>query len=198
MKKSIIDRITGILYWLAAASVAAAIGVAAVNLASPPKVPDRSGVLAVYIVGNNPQITPEYATRLAKAMVREADRVGIDVASLAATGAIESHFRPDLTSIKGAKGVMQIMPFWTKEKDICKIPEWLLYDAETSVQCGANILKHYSNQAGGIETTFSYYYAGPRGYKLEEAKQYAVKVSGVRNRLCMIEPSLCKVNVEKT
>jgi len=53
---------------------------------------------------------------------------------------IESRFDPFATSSVGARGLMQIMPFWKKELGS---EQDNLYDVATNIRYGCAILKHY-------------------------------------------------------
>lgn len=52
----------------------------------------------------------------------------------------ESHFKPWVTSRAGARGLMQVMPFWKKE---IGRPEDNLLDPATNLRYGCAILKYY-------------------------------------------------------
>ena len=70
----------------------------------------------------------------------EAARAGLDPQLVLSLITIESKFNKYAVSNKGARGMMQIMPFWqaqigTKEQD--------LFDVETNIRYGCTILRYY-------------------------------------------------------
>jgi soluble lytic murein transglycosylase-like protein len=70
----------------------------------------------------------------------------IDPALVLALITIESRFDPFATSVVGAQGLMQVMPFWKKELGS---PNDDLFDVSTNIRYGCAILaqyiKHYKN-----------------------------------------------------
>ena len=69
----------------------------------------------------------------------------------------ESNFNPDAVSSAGARGLFQIMPFWSDDPDKLKDP---VYNSKL----GLMILHSYFKQANNnLIMAAKYYNAGPRG-----------------------------------
>lgn len=84
--------------------------------------------------------------RLLRAIHYEANRVGLAPELVLAVINVESNFDRFAISPVGARGLMQIMPFWLKE-----IPEAgdNLFDVRTNLRFGCTILKHYLDRERG-------------------------------------------------
>lgn len=80
---------------------------------------------------------------------------------------VESGGRPDVTSVAGAQGLMQVMPFHG-----CAT-----YEPAANVVCGAGILAGYIARAqGDIRHGLASYNAGPAGAARGRGWQYADRV----------------------
>jgi soluble lytic murein transglycosylase-like protein len=77
---------------------------------------------------------------LLKTVQYEAKRAGLDPQLVLGLIEIESGFRKYATSIAGARGYMQVMPFWTQ---VLKRPRDNLYSLRTNLRYGCLILRHY-------------------------------------------------------
>jgi len=66
----------------------------------------------------------------------------------------ESSFNPLAKSYVGAKGLMQIMPFW---KDEIGHKSDDLFNPHTSIAYGTQILRHYINRYGAIDKALAAY-----------------------------------------
>jgi len=88
-----------------------------------------------------PRFPDEDATRHFLALVRyEAMRAGLDPHLVLAVIDIESKFRKYAVSRAGARGLMQVMPFWVKELGD---PSHNLFHERTNLRYGCTILRHY-------------------------------------------------------
>ncbi|TAN55057.1 MAG: lytic transglycosylase domain-containing protein [Betaproteobacteria bacterium] len=83
---------------------------------------------------------------LLKAVQHEATRAGLDPQLVLGLIEIESGFRKYATSIAGARGYMQVMPFWTK---LLKRPGDNLYRLRINLRYGCVILRHYLDLENG-------------------------------------------------
>jgi len=83
---------------------------------------------------------------LLKTVQYEAKRAGLDPQLVLGVIEIESGFRKYATSIAGARGYMQVMPFWTTE---LKRPRDNLYSLRTNLRYGCLILRHYLDREQG-------------------------------------------------
>jgi soluble lytic murein transglycosylase-like protein len=81
------------------------------------------------------------------ALVRyEAMRAGLDPHLVLAVIDVESHFRKYAVSRAGARGLMQVMPFWVKE---IGEPGHNLFHERTNLRYGCTILRHYLDRERG-------------------------------------------------
>lgn len=76
----------------------------------------------------------------------EATRAGLSPELVLAVIDIESAFNPYAISIVGARGLMQVMPFWLKE---IGRPGDSLFRVQTNLRYGCTILKHYLDREKG-------------------------------------------------
>jgi soluble lytic murein transglycosylase-like protein len=70
----------------------------------------------------------------------EATRAGLDPQLVLGLIQVESAFRKYAVSSAGARGFMQVMPFWT---DVIGGPEHNLFHLRTNLRYGCVILRHY-------------------------------------------------------
>ena len=82
----------------------------------------------------------EYRIDLLRSVHYEATRAGLDPQLVLGLMQVESGFRKYAVSSAGARGYMQVMPFWVK---IIGRPEDSLFDLRTSLRYGCTILRHY-------------------------------------------------------
>jgi soluble lytic murein transglycosylase-like protein len=71
----------------------------------------------------------------------EAQRAGLDPALVLGLIEVESNFRQYAISSAGARGLMQVMPFWARL--IGDGDESRLFDMRTNLRYGCTILRHY-------------------------------------------------------
>jgi soluble lytic murein transglycosylase-like protein len=85
---------------------------------------------------------PDRARRigLLKTVQYEATRAGLDPQLVLGVIEVESAFRKYAVSGSGARGYMQVMPFWTK---LLKRPSDNLFHLRTNIRYGCVILRHY-------------------------------------------------------
>ncbi len=104
----------------------------------------------------------------------EASRAKLHPELVLAVIHIESNFDPFAISHAGARGLMQVMPFWLKE--IGKVND-NLFDVRTNLRMGCTILKYYIKKEKGDLTRALARYNGSLGrYK------YPNKVFKVLNK----------------
>jgi|KBSMisStaDraftv2_1062788.scaffolds.fasta_scaffold310992_2 soluble lytic murein transglycosylase-like protein len=101
------------------------------------------------------QMSPRLASRIADTRSREdflatvhyeATRAGLDPQLVLGVIQHESAFRKYAVSIVGARGYMQVMPFWTK---LIGSPEQNLFHLRTNLRYGCVILRHYLDIENG-------------------------------------------------
>lgn len=91
----------------------------------------------------------------------EAKRAGLDVALVLGVVQVESNFRKFAISVAGARGYMQIMPFWARligDGDPRK-----LFQLQTNLRFGCAILRHYLERERGDMFLALGRYNGSRG-----------------------------------
>lgn len=76
----------------------------------------------------------------------EANRAGLDPELVLALIEVESNFDHYALSYAGARGLMQVMPFWLEE---IGRPDDDLFDIQTNIRMGCTILKHYLKRERG-------------------------------------------------
>jgi soluble lytic murein transglycosylase-like protein len=94
-----------------------------------------------------PRFPDEESARHFLALVRyEAQRAGLDPHLVLAVIDVESKFRKYAVSKSGARGLMQVMPFWAKELGT---PADNLFHERTNLRYGCTILRHYLDRERG-------------------------------------------------
>lgn len=91
----------------------------------------------------------------------EAKRAGLDVNLVLGLIQVESAFRKFAVSVVGARGYMQIMPFWSRligDGDVAK-----LFHMQTNLRFGCVILRHYLDRENGNLFLALGRYNGSRG-----------------------------------
>jgi soluble lytic murein transglycosylase-like protein len=96
---------------------------------------------------------------------------------------VESGKNPTAHSIKGAVGVMQVMPANAKR---CGLPHagrlWL---EESNIDCGARIISEELKMYGNLPDALRAYSGGPKAIKgkFVESEAYVVKVLATMGRM---------------
>ena len=96
----------------------------------------------------------------------EAKRAGVDVAMVLGLVQVESNFRKFAVSPVGARGYMQVMPFWVRvlaEGDAARADAGKLFHMQTNLRFGCVILRHYLNREKGDLFLALGRYNGSRG-----------------------------------
>jgi len=81
-----------------------------------------------------------------KAVRYEAQRAGLDPQLVLGLIEVESGFRKHAVSSAGARGFMQVMPFWVK---LIGSPDNNLFHLRTNLRYGCTILRHYLDIENG-------------------------------------------------
>ncbi|MEE8388396.1 MAG: lytic transglycosylase domain-containing protein [Acidiferrobacterales bacterium] len=103
---------------------------------------------------------PKFRIELLKNVHYEAKRVGIEPELVLALIEVESNFKPFAISRVGARGLMQVMPFWLKK---IGRPGDSLFNVRTNLRYGCTILKYYLDQEKGNLTRALGRYNGSLG-----------------------------------
>ncbi|WP_035851626.1 lytic transglycosylase domain-containing protein [Deefgea rivuli] len=93
------------------------------------------------------RIPDEFVRRkLLTAVHYEATRAGLDPQLVMGLIHVESGFNRYAVSVVGARGLMQVMPFWQRS---IGSPEHNLFDMNTGLRYGCTILRHYLDIENG-------------------------------------------------
>jgi soluble lytic murein transglycosylase-like protein len=113
---------------------------------------------------------------------RAAREVGLDPLLVLAVIAVESRFNPIAESVRGAKGLMQIIPRYHLAKLEEHGGEAAALDPESNILVGARILQEYVYRFGSLEAGLQFY----NGAYWDPTAQYAKKVLAERERLELV------------
>jgi len=83
---------------------------------------------------------PTIRIEILKQVHYETTRVRIEPELVLALIEVESHFNEFAISVSGARGLMQVMPFWLDE---IGIPDKNLFKIRTNLRMGCTILRYY-------------------------------------------------------
>jgi soluble lytic murein transglycosylase-like protein len=115
--------------------------------------------------------------------VASAYRVGkstsVDPLLILAVICVESRFNPVAESTFGAKGLMQIIPKFHKEKLVKHGGDDALLDPEVNILVGAQVLREYIRKFGGTESALQAY----AGAFEEPTSMYSKQVLSERSRI---------------
>ncbi|MHB8253448.1 MAG: lytic transglycosylase domain-containing protein [Acidiferrobacter sp.] len=126
---------------------------------------DMSQRLAALVPGRHFRV--HFLEEVRYAALREGLRPRIVLAVIE----VESGFNPYAISPKGALGLMQIMPFWTKRLGE---PRANLFAMRTNLRAGCHILRHYLNRHNGNLFAALAAYNGSNGRRYYPDRVYAV------------------------
>jgi soluble lytic murein transglycosylase-like protein len=106
---------------------------------------------------------PDYRSRVEflKTVHYEAKRAGLDPQLVLGLITVESGFKKYAVSSAGARGYMQVMPFWTRL--IGNGDTRTLFDMRTNIRMGCVILRHYLDLENGDMVMALGRYNGSRG-----------------------------------
>ena len=142
-------------------------------------VPDPAQIALTKYLSRRFLIAAEAAERMVDASYRAAREVGLDPLVVLAVISVESRFNPIAESVMGAKGLMQIIPKYHRDKLAEQGGEASLWEPETNILVGTQILQEYVYRRGSLEAGLQYY----NGAFSDSTAQYAQKVMAERERL---------------
>ena len=93
------------------------------------------------------KVEPQIRQEFLHTVWYESKRAGLDTALVLGLIQVESNFRKFAVSVVGARGYMQVMPFWTRvigDSDPSK-----LFHMQTNLRFGCVILRHYLDREKG-------------------------------------------------
>ena len=107
-------------------------------------------------------------------------QTGLDPLLIIAVMAVESRFNPLAESVAGAKGLMQVIPKY----HVAKFREfggekWSVFDPETNILVGAQVLKEYLRRTGSLNRALQLYVGSPE----DENDGYTGRVMTEKQRL---------------
>ncbi len=117
------------------------------------------GAMSERLTKKKPEL--QVRTEFLQTVWYEAKRAGLDVSLVLGLIQVESAFRKYAISVVGARGYMQVMPFWTRvigDGDASK-----LFHMQTNLRFGCVILRHYLDREKGDEFMALGRYNGSRG-----------------------------------
>jgi len=103
----------------------------------------------------------------------------VDPLLILAVVAVESRFNPLAESVFGAKGLMQVLPKYHREKLSQHGGETALLEPDVNIRVGTQILREYLRRSGETEGALQMYLGGAD----EAASLYTGKVLAERDRL---------------
>lgn len=109
-------------------------------------------------------------------------QIGLDPLLIIAVIAVESRFNPIAESVAGAKGLMQIIPKYHADKFQEFGGEKAVFDPETNILVGAQILKEYLSRTGNLSMALQMY----AGALSDDQDGYTTKVLSEKHRLQQI------------
>ena len=126
-------------------------------------------------------VAADATRRWVGAAYQAAAEVGLDPLLVLAVISVESRFNPVAESVMGAKGLMQIIPRFHRDKlgagDLDSDAAAL--DPETNIRVGTRILQEYVYRGGTLEAGLQSY----NGASSDETAQYSQRVLAERGRL---------------
>ena len=150
----------------------------AIDAVEMERAPDPArAALAAYLAdryGRDPDATRVYVEEAHAA----AAAFDVDPLLVLAVMAVESRFDPHARSGYGAKGLMQVVPRFHREKLVDHGGEAALVDPRVNALVGTQILKEYLGRAGGVRAGLQRY----AGWDDEE-QRYSRKVLAEKQRL---------------
>ncbi len=121
------------------------------------------------------------ARKVAWPLVEHANARGLNPATVLSVLLIESEGKPSATSPVGARGLMQVMPFWSGKFRGCGSD---LYNIEANICSGTRILAEYVRGAAGDERRALLGYNGcVRGTNTPNCHVYPDKIQRLREKI---------------
>ena len=121
-----------------------------------------------------------YARRISWPLVEQSYKKGLDPATVVSVMLIESEGKPTARSSVGARGLMQVMPFWAGEWRGCGED---LYDVEDNLCTGTSILAWYLRRHGTEQEALLGYNGCVRGTNTPNCHTYPNKIWRLREQV---------------
>lgn len=126
-------------------------------------------------------VAPANANKIVSAAMTTSNQTGLPPTLLLAVMAVESSF-DHLARNGNARGLMQIIPFWHKDKVRAVGGQQELMKVEKNIAAGSAILKEYVDRNGGVQEGLVKYNAS------KKAKEYSAKVLKQKSRFEALLP----------
>lgn len=139
----------------------------------PRELSEKARALSAHIVSKF-RVDPAHANHVVSSAMQTAARTGLPPTLLLAVIAVESGFNAAAKN-SGALGLMQIIPFWHKDKVKAIGGPAALMKVDQNIAAGSAILKEYIDRSGGVLQGLVRYNASTR------AKEYSEKVLKQKN-----------------
>lgn len=159
-----------------AAPSAVAFAPAAIQAA--PAVDPRRVALADYLADRY-RIGPQRARVFVEEAHAAAEEFDVDPLLVLAVMAVESSFNPAARSDAGARGLMQVIPRFHRDKLDEYGGEGALLDPRVNALVGTQILKDYLRRAGSLRAALQRY----AGWQDDDEQRYATRVITEKERL---------------
>jgi len=134
------------------------------------------------------KINPQLSYIIAEKVYRYSKQANKESDLVLSIMAVESWFDPNATSPTGAKGLMQVMPFWEK---ILNVKD--LYDMDDNIISGIKILSKYEKRFKKTDLALAAYNRGPEKVKedlhnrIDPRNKYVWDISRMYKRLRKIK-----------
>ncbi len=116
---------------------------------------------------------PFYRCELLRLIHRESTRAGIAPELVMGVIQIESSFNRYAVSDRGARGLMQLMPFWIKE---IGHPDDDLFNPATNLRYGCRVLADYLDQSSGnIDLALGMYHGSATQHQYASRVRHAMR-----------------------
>lgn len=138
----------------------------------------RQKALATYL-SRKYKVAIDATEQLVSAAHEAGGKTEVDPLLILAVMAIESRLNPIAESVVGAKGLMQVMPKYHRDKLEAHGGKDAVLDPMTNIMVGSRILREYIRRTGSVESGLQYY----AGALDDTSGQYAQKVMAEYQRL---------------
>jgi len=142
--------------------------------------------LEAYILKKFKTVPKVVAHEMAVQTVKQTKEAGVPFSLIVGLMEVESHFKPWAISKKGARGPMQVMPFWVKkqkELGIKLTSKYDLHDIDTGIKAGIAVFKYHLKESNNDINQGLYLYVG-------KDRTYANKVFNAMGRFEVFRSTL--------
>lgn len=137
--------------------------------------------LTTYLA-NRYHVSDEVVANLVLSSRQVGKELGVDPLLIIAVAAVESSFNPLAESRFGAQGLMQVIPKYHMDKIDEDAGRLALFEPETNLRVGAQVLREYIRRNGSVEAGLQTY----AGAANDEDMGYSRKVLGTRDKLAQV------------